>query len=126
MILCDTNIIIEIYKDNQDIISIVKKLGQHNIAVSDVTCAELLYGARNKKELQIIRKDLNKLQVLHINTEISLMAVGLIEKHTLSHKLSLPDALIASTAIYHNVELYTLNLKDFRYIENMLLFQQQK
>ncbi len=51
MVLCDTNILIEIYKDNLNIIEAVMNLGQENIAISDVTCAELLFGARNKKEL---------------------------------------------------------------------------
>lgn len=122
MILCDTNIFIEIYRDGLDIIQTVKSIGQHNIAVSDVTCAELLYGARNKKELQTIRKDLNKLTVLPIDTDVSTMAVELVEKYALSHKLSLPDALIASTAIIHNIELYTLNLKDFRFLDKVKLF----
>jgi predicted nucleic acid-binding protein len=122
MKLCDTNIFIEIYRDNWDIIQTVKSIGQHNIVVSYVTCAELLYGARNKKELKIIRKDLNKLTILPIETDISTMAVGLVEKYALSHKLTLPDALIASTAIIHNIELYTLNLKDFRFLEKVTLF----
>jgi hypothetical protein len=122
MILCDTNILIEIYKANAKIIKSVKKIGQENIAVSDVTCAELLFGARNKKELQTIRKDLNKLTVLPIQSIVSAMAVELVEKYALSHKLSLPDALIAATAIIYNVELYTLNVKDFKFLENVRLF----
>ena len=121
MILCDTNILIEIYRSNAKIIEVVKQIGQENIAVSDVTCAELLYGARDKKELQIIRKDLNKLTVLPIQSFVSKLAVELVEKYALSHKLSLPDALIASTAIIHNIELYTLNIKDFRFLEDVKL-----
>ncbi len=122
MILCDTNILIEIYKGNTTIVKSVKHIGQENIAVSDVTCAELLFGARNKTELQTIRKDLDKLIVLPILSEISTMAVELVAKYSLSHKLSLPDALIAATATYHNVELYTFNLKDFVYIPKIKLF----
>ena len=121
MILCDTNILIEIYRDNAKIIEAVKQIGQENIAVSDVTCAELLYGARNKKELQTIRKDLNKLTVLPIQSSVSKLAVKLVEKYALSHKLSLPDALIASTAITHKIKLYTLNIKDFKFLEDMKL-----
>jgi tRNA(fMet)-specific endonuclease VapC len=121
MILFDTNILIEIYKDNAKIIEAAKQIGQENIAVSDVTCAELLYGARNKKELQAIRKDLNKLTVLPIQSSISSLAVELVEKFALSHKLSLPDALIASTAITYNVKLYTLNIKDFRFLKDVNL-----
>ena len=122
MILSDSNIFIEIYRDNIDIIQIAKTIGQHNIAVSDVTCAELLYGARNKKEVQTIRKDLNKLTILPIDANISTLAVQLIEKYVLSHKLSLPDALIASTAITHTIELYTLNLKNFKFLDKINFF----
>ena len=122
MILCDTNIFIEIYRDNSDIIEIIKEIGQHNIVISDVSCAELLYGARNKKELQTIRKDLNKLTVLPISSDISILAVELVEKYSLSHKLSLPDALIAATAIIENIQLYTLNTKDFKFLNQLNLF----
>jgi tRNA(fMet)-specific endonuclease VapC len=122
MILCDTNIFIEIYKGNNDIIGTFKKIGQQNVAISDVSCAELLYGARNKKELLAIRKDIDSLTVLPIQADISTMAVVLVEKYTLSHKLSLPDALIAATAIHYNIELYTLNFRDFRFLEELKLF----
>ncbi|SDF73826.1 hypothetical protein SAMN05421827_101371 [Pedobacter terrae] len=50
MALFDTNIFIEIYKGNFSVIETVKSIGQNCIAVSDVTCGELLYGARNRKE----------------------------------------------------------------------------
>ena len=49
-----------------------------------------------------------------------------MEAYSLSHKLSLPDALIAATAIESNSELYTLNLKDFRFIPQLNLYQPSK
>lgn len=57
MILVDTNILIEIYKNNSTIIDTVIEIGQDNVLVSDVSCAELYSGARNKRELQLISKD---------------------------------------------------------------------
>ncbi len=51
-ILCDTNIFIEIYRGNEAIIEIFKNIGQQNAAISDVSCTELLFAARNRKELQ--------------------------------------------------------------------------
>ena len=124
MILCDTNILIEIYRGNHSIVEVVKQIRQENMAVSEVTCAELLYGARDKKEIQIIRKDLNNLIVLPIQTSISNLAVRLVETYALSHKLALPDALIASTAIIHNMQLYTLNTKDFIFLKDVSLYDQ--
>ena len=123
MVLCDTNIFIEIYKGNLSVIDVFKKIGQSNVAISDVTCAELLYGARNKIELNLIKRDINKLFILPISSAISSQAISLIEQYTLSHNLNLPDALIASTAIIHNIELYTLNLKDFKFLEDISLFK---
>ena len=122
LLLCDTNILIEIYRGNQTIINTVKQIGQRNITVSDVTCAELLYGARNKAELKIFRKDLDSLTVLPVLPKISKMAVTLVEQYCLSHKLALPDALIAATSIYHQLPLYTLNVKDFVFINDIKLF----
>jgi tRNA(fMet)-specific endonuclease VapC len=121
LILCDTNIFIEIYRGNNSIVEIVKNLGQQNVAISDVTCAELLFGARNKKEIKAIRKDIDSLVVLPIDSNISKLAVELVEKYSLSHKLSLPDALIAATALCHDIELCTLNKKDFKFIDSIIL-----
>jgi len=56
IILCDTNIIIEVYKGNQNVIDLLEKIGQQHLAVSDVTCAELLFDARNKKNFKSLKK----------------------------------------------------------------------
>ncbi len=122
MILLDTNILIEMYKGNEVIIHRIKVIGQNNIAISDVTSAELLFGARNKDELKILKKDIEKLTTVSISTNISKLAVNLVEKYSLSHKLSLPDALIAATAIQNDIHLFTLNIKDFKFIKGLKLF----
>ncbi|HRI46682.1 MAG TPA: hypothetical protein PK559_06215, partial [Ignavibacteriaceae bacterium] len=59
----------------------------------------------------------------HIHNDISIMAVSLTEQYSKSHKLSIPDALIAATAIINNFELFTLNIKDFKYIPNIKLYK---
>ncbi|MDR1919724.1 MAG: type II toxin-antitoxin system VapC family toxin [Tannerellaceae bacterium] len=122
MILCDTNILIEAYRNNIHISGIIKNIGVENLAISDVTCIELFSGAKNKRELHTIRKDISNWIVLPIQREISIMAVSLVERYCLSHKLDLPDSLIAATAIYHKLELFTLNLKDFTFIPELQLY----
>jgi len=121
MLLCDTNIFIEVYRRNADVCAVLEKIGHENIAVSDVTRGELFYGAINKAELKLIRNDLDNVIIVHINEKISEMAVNLIEKYCLSHKLDIEDALIAATAIHCNIELFTLNVRDFKFIPELKL-----
>jgi len=105
---------------------LLDEIGLENVVISDVTRAELFYGALNKRELQMIRKDLSSFSVLHIDPFISKMAVELVEIYCLSHKTDIEDALIAATAISHSIELYTLNIKDFRFIPELKLYQPNK
>lgn len=123
MVLLDTNILIEVFRNNSTVIATVGSIGQDNIAVSDVTCAELYFGARNKAELQMLRKTLSYLPIYHVNTKISEMAVNLVEQYCLSHKLDWEDALIAATAIHENIDLCTLNPKDFIFLHNLKIYQ---
>ena len=125
MILCDTNIFIEVFRKNIFIRSELEKIGFENIVVSDVVKAELFFGAINKIDLQNITKCLDNFPVLNIQHKISQMAVEFVKSYCLSHKLNLPDALIAATAIYYDIELFTLNLKDFSFIPDIKLYQIQ-
>ena len=121
MTLLDTNIFIEIYRDNANIASIVDNMQE--LSVCDVVRAELFYGARNKSDLQAISADLEGLTILPLLPQISEMAVNLVKTYCLSHKLEFADALIAATAIIHNAELFTLNKKDFAFIPNLKLYK---
>ncbi len=49
--------------------------------------------------------------------------IQLMETYSLSHKLSIPDAIIAATALVHKIELYTRNTKDFRFITDIALYE---
>jgi predicted nucleic acid-binding protein len=123
MILCDTNIFIEMYRGNTAVSAAIRRIGQTNIVVSDVILAELFFGAKNKRELSFLRKEINTFTVLPIQPDISALAVELVAQYCLSHKLDFLDALIAATAIIHNIELYTLNTKDFTFLPDLRLFQ---
>ncbi len=121
MILCDTNILIELYKNNAQIVNELRQIGTDNLAVSSISVAELYFGAFDKAELQQLKKHLALLHQLPLNNSVSKLFLNLMETYALSHKLSIPDALIAATAIEHGIPLYTLNLKDFRFIDMLQL-----
>ena len=123
MILVDTNIFIEYYKNNPVICKQVEQIDPKEIRVNDVVCAELFYGARDKQELANIVADMEKLTDLPIYSNVSKLATDLVKQYCLSHKLKLPDAQIAATALFYNAELFTLNRKDFVYIPNLKLYE---
>jgi len=52
MILCDTNILIKLYKNNPQIVQELRHIGPSQLVVSPVTQAELYFGALNKAELK--------------------------------------------------------------------------
>jgi predicted nucleic acid-binding protein len=122
MILCDTNILIEFYKTNPSVIQTLQQLGSTNIAVSVITKAELFYGARDKQEFVKIERHLSLCHCYGLNNAISALFLELMSRYSLSHKASIPDMLIAATAISHELELYTLNTKDFKFIPELSLY----
>lgn len=123
MILCDTNILIEFYKDNHDVVSALQEIGLPDLAVSIITVGELYFGARDRRELQKMKKHLAGLRQISIDQETSELALSLLEAYALSHRLNLPDSVIAATALRHRLSLYTLNVKDFRFIEGLSLYK---
>lgn len=92
MIILDTNILIEVFKGNATIFQKLQTLEADTICITHITTAELIYGARNRKELRAIKEDLDGIRQLPINEKISERAVELVETFSLSHNLNLPDA----------------------------------
>ncbi len=119
-IILDTNILIEILKSNKDIL---KKLKATDTvyAISSISAMELFFGALNKSELVMLKKFVKSFEMLHIDESISSVALGLVAKYAKSHGLHIADALIAATAQNYKIKLYTLNTKDFRFIDELIL-----
>ena len=120
MIVLDTNVLIEIFKDNQ---STLEKVHSFNypLAISSITVMELFYGALNKTEVKKLEKFVALFEIIDINETISKQSTTLIRTYAKSHKLDIPDGLIASTALVLDTPLFTYNLKDFRFIDGLLL-----
>lgn len=83
---------------------------------------ELLQGSRNKAETAKIEKIREACRLVHLDLQISEQSVSLIRQYSLSHRLQIPDALIAATSLTLNIPLLTLNQKDFHYINGLELY----
>ncbi len=120
-IVLDTNILIEVLKGNDAIVNKLETSECH-YCVSSITAMELYYGALNKAEFYKLKKFINLFELFDVNQNISFIATELIFEYSKSHNLTIPDSLIAATAIHHNMQLHTLNVKDFVYIEELSLY----
>jgi tRNA(fMet)-specific endonuclease VapC len=122
MILTDSCVLIEYLKENPLIQKKINDIPTENIVVNSIILMELFSGARNKRELNSIKIRLNKFQLLEINQSVMDETVSLLEEYHLSHGLKIPDAIIAATARYHDIPLYTFNLRDFKFIPDITFF----
>jgi len=122
-VICDTNILIEYFKNNTEVASTIFDIGEKNILISSITAGELYYGAFNKNELRKIKRKLDLLVIIPINENICDIYEKLMYRFSLSHKISLPDAFIAAAALYYDLHLYTLNIRDFKFIPDIKLYK---
>ena len=122
LVLCGTNIFINWFNNHQPTISLLTEIGINNIAVSVITVMELIEGVDNKQQLQQLKRKIDNYYIVDFKQDISVLSLQLIEKYNLSHGLQIPDAIIGATAIVAKLKLFTYNVKDFRFMPEIVLY----
>ncbi len=89
--------------------------------ISTITYLELAQGCRSKEELQRAKRGLTvqQAQILPLTPALSERSAALIDAHALADGLQLADALIAATALEHNLTLLTGNTRHFTAIAQL-------
>jgi tRNA(fMet)-specific endonuclease VapC len=80
-----------------------------------------MVGAKDKRDFKLIEKQLTKYTAIPINTDITDIFIYLFKTLTLSHRPGIADTLIAATALYYHLPLYTYNKKHFQFIPGIQL-----
>ncbi|MDX2177672.1 MAG: type II toxin-antitoxin system VapC family toxin [Candidatus Sumerlaeia bacterium] len=90
-------------------------------ALSIVSYMELLQGAKNRRELGLIRAFLKDLgfAMLPLTEAIGHRAAVYMEEYTLKGALSMPDALVAATVVDADETLCTANTKHFKIVAEL-------
>lgn len=99
-----------------------KKLDSFSaLTISAITYMELLQGLRSKAEMNALQQSLamRHTQRLPLTPAITKRAMALMEDMVLSDGLQLGDALIAATALEHQLPLLTGNAKHFSSIATL-------
>ncbi len=116
--LIDTNILIY-YLDGripESAYEKVSKIIECSLNISTITKIELLGWQNITAEIrQKIANFIKPARILYISSEVEELTIQLKQ----SQKIPLPDAVIAATAIFHNLTLVTRNTADFKNIVNL-------
>jgi predicted nucleic acid-binding protein len=97
LILCDTNIIVDYFREDLTIRKELDHIGFDRLAISAVTEAELFQGMY-KKEIRATKELINKFSIIHIDKYISQRFTQLLFEYY-GGRLLIGDAVIAATAL---------------------------
>lgn len=121
--LLDTNICIYLFKKRYNVLEQINRIGWENCFISEITLAELYYGASNsgqkEKKMHEVYLIENSLTVLPIQPIFEMYG----DNKSFLNKQGIPlddfDLLIGCTAIYHNLIMVTENVKHLSRIPNI-------
>ncbi len=115
-IVVDTSIIIDFLRRKDKVNSLLYHLAEEDLSVSIITHTELYAGKsvwEHNEPKEILEKVLSGISFIPLDKTISQKA-GYIKSYT---NISLIDAVIAATALVQNMEVATLNIKDFEKVK---------
>lgn len=121
LILCDTNIIVDYFREDLTVRQELDQIGFGRLAISAVTEAEL-YQGMYKKEIRATKELINKFAIIHLDKYISQRFTQLLFEYY-GGRLLIGDAVIAATALDLDLQLYTRNKKDFRFIKGIQFYK---
>ncbi len=119
----NSNILIDAMNGIVGAVAFLEEQQKTEIQISIVSAMELIAGCRNKTEMRKLQRFFQRCKLLPVTASVSQVAFQLMESFYLSHGLILPDALIAATAMEHNLTLYTRNTRHFRMIPELKVNQ---
>lgn len=120
-VILDTNILFELLAENLTFLDEIDNIGHKFLFVSSISVLETYYGMRKSEERKT-KELFNSLNRVYIDKEIGKKAEEIMFEYR-GRRPTLPDCLIAATCLVFNLEIYTLNIKDFDYIKGIKLYK---
>ena len=127
MVICDTNIISKYLERVPKVVENIEAIGIENIAITPVILIELnkwlsVFKGIDKPTRQKYKKKFDTLKMLHLNKGISELSIDVSKK---DNSLDPADILIGATGVYYDLPVYTHNLKHFKLIKGITLYNEK-
>ncbi|WP_314154085.1 PIN domain-containing protein [Capnocytophaga granulosa] len=127
MVICDTNIIGKYLFRDPSVVKQIGSIGLRNIYITPIVYIEIIHWLSSyKKFTRADRKEikdfLDELKILHLNKGISELSIEISKK---DNSLDVADILIGATGVYYDLPVYTHNIKHFKLIKGITLYQEQ-
>ncbi|HET8886388.1 MAG TPA: type II toxin-antitoxin system VapC family toxin [Salinimicrobium sp.] len=121
--LLDTNICIHFFRGKFDLIDKFQEVKLHNCAISEITLAELVFGAENssnpQKNHELIERFSEQVRILPIYNAINIYAKEKVRLRKNGNMISDFDLLIGATAVANDLIMVTENSKEFNRISEL-------
>lgn len=119
--LLDTNIWIEWFQQRNGVPEKMNAVGRDNLYVSEISLAELTFGAYNSgdferhiKEVEILQNIVNVLDISEVFSEYAIIRCAIRkENRALEKSVGNFDILIGATALHYGLTVVTDNTKHF-------------
>ena len=115
--LLDTNICIHFFQGKYGVIEKLKSVGLNNCVISEITLAELVFGAENsdnpEKNHKIIERFINQMTILPIFDSVQIYGKEKTRLRRIGKIISDFDLLIGYTAIEKDLIMVTEKIKEF-------------
>lgn len=122
MILVDTSIWIEYFKNNPDVVDFMEKhLLEDTVYLVGIIVSELIQGIKNEREREMIRSNLDAINYIDMKFE-DWIKTGDLSNMLRKSGLTIPltDIAIAATAIENNLMLVTRD-RHFKQVPGLCL-----
>ena len=123
--LLDTNICIHFFRGKFNLIGKLESIGLNNCAISEITLAELVFGAENSlnpsKNHDLIEQFSKQVTILPIYDSIKLYGIEKTRLRKAGSMISDFDLLIGCTAIEKDLIMVTENTREFERISNIVI-----
>lgn len=123
-IIVDTDIVIKIFRGDKEKRELLQSV-QGELGLSVITAMELMNGAKSRKREFEVSKTIKVYFLFPLTNKIGIKAFSIVKKYHLEYSVLVADAIIAATAIDNKLQLYTDNVNDYSFIEELELHKPQ-